>query len=321
MSNLVEKMKGKIQINKSSIHKYYRTNVVVFSLALLSAWPLLLLVAPFLDNFQFAIISDVNVAYFLVFGLLVLVMNYVIKRIKPLAYFLTIAVFLGLSVSTIAGSYTFKDAINDYMALINRLQQQSQIVSVMSESSEPFPDALEVAELIREKDSKIRNFAVKAATKHFVNHKRYEENRELIQYFSIFKEINEKWIYVADPKDEEYFASPAETIEHLTIDGKFNGDCDDYTILIASCLKNIGGDVRMIRTPSHIYPELRMQDEHQLKKAVELIRRDLFKHDALGKSIFYHKDSAGNIWLNLDYTGKYPGGRFLSNDIIGVLEL
>jgi hypothetical protein len=52
-----------------------------------------------------------------------------------------------------------------------------------------------------------------------------------------------------------------------------------------------------------------------------LIREELFKKEVAQKSIYYHVDEHQNIWLNMDYTAKYPGGPFLSEEVLGVLNL
>ena len=53
--------------------------------------------------------------------------------------------------------------------------------------------------------------------------------------FPFFKEIKSKWQYVPDPKLEEYYAPATETYYHLS------GDCDDYSIFMASCILAVGG--------------------------------------------------------------------------------
>ena len=125
---------------------------------------------------------------------------------------------------------------------------------------------------------------------------------------------------VSDPAGTEYFAAASETINQQQIDGKFNGDCDDHAILMAACLKFVGAEVRLVRTTHHIYPELRIGSKNELDKAIFLIRHKLFVKESKSKSVYYHVDQNGVIWLNFDYTGRAPGGKFLQEDIIGVLE-
>jgi len=50
-----------------------------------------------------------------------------------------------------------------------------------------------------------------------------------------------------------------------------------------------------------------------------LIRKKLFTDESSGRTIHYHKDASGDIWLNLDYTAGYPGGKFLNGEVIEAL--
>ena len=52
-----------------------------------------------------------------------------------------------------------------------------------------------------------------------------------------------------------------------------------------------------------------------------LIKKVLFPNESKNKPINYHIDERGNIWLNLDYTAKYPGGPFMNEEILGALTL
>jgi hypothetical protein len=45
-----------------------------------------------------------------------------------------------------------------------------------------------------------------------------------------------------------------------------------------------------------------------------------FVKEITGKQPHYHIDERNQIWLNLDYTAKYPGGPFcMSEEILGAL--
>ena len=57
------------------------------------------------------------------------------------------------------------------------------------------------------------------------------------QICEIFDYCFKNWKYVNDPTGAEYVASASESIE-----GNLAGDCDDFAILIASCIMAIGGD-------------------------------------------------------------------------------
>ncbi len=51
-----------------------------------------------------------------------------------------------------------------------------------------------------------------------------------------------------------------------------------------------------------------------------LIKEACFlEEESKGKEVHYHIDERGQVWLNLDYTAKYPGGPFMSEEILGAL--
>lgn len=302
------------------ITDYLTTNVFLMGIVLLVSWPLLLWVVPVFNRWGWPVLGSSNIGYAITFVFMVLAMLYVVKRIKLLIYTISLVILVGLGVTSLRGKYDYKDLVREYLSMVGNLQNKSQLVSVMSSEYEPFVDAARLRELINEKSADTRNFAVKAATKYFRDKIKGPSDRKLIQYLSVFKEINSKWVYVEDPEGEEYFASPFETIKQLSIDQKFNGDCDDHAILMAASLKFVGAKVRLVRTPTHVYPELKIATKKDLKQMVKLIRTETFNGEAYGNSIFYHTDPNGIIWLNFDYTNKYPGGKFLDDNIVGILE-
>jgi hypothetical protein len=77
----------------------------------------------------------------------------------------------------------------------------------------------------------------------------------------------------------------------------------------------------LIHTKGHIYPELYIGDKKDLEKINYAIKMILFPLESKNKIINYHIDERGNIWLNLDYTAKYPGGPFMNEEILGALTL
>ena len=75
----------------------------------------------------------------------------------------------------------------------------------------------------------------------------------------------------------------------------------------------------MVYTKGHIYPEILVGNRKDFDVVSSLIRRKLFPDEIGGRTINYHKDDSGNIWLNLDYTASYPGGKFMGSDVIEAL--
>lgn len=163
------------------------------------------------------------------------------------------------------------------------------------------------------KSSIVRSFAVDAANTYFRKEQqevRSNDTRVLVQAFAVFKKINSNWNYVSDPVKEEYFARASESVQLLA------GDCDDYSILMAGAIKSIGGKVRLLSVKGHIYPEIFIGTKEQLAVVGNLIQNKLFVQESKGKKLNYHNDKEGNIWLNLDYTTFYPGGSFMSSDVM-----
>ena len=132
----------------------------------------------------------------------------------------------------------------------------------------------------------------------------YYDYKVFIQACAICKRVNEEWNYVNDPKGEEYFAKASESIGHLS------GDCDDHAVLLASLIRAIGGKTRIVLAPCHAYPEIRV-DKRDWDDIQYLIKKVLFEREAAKVPLDYHLEG-DYIWLNMDYTGGYPGAQFLN---------
>lgn len=179
----------------------------------------------------------------------------------------------------------------------------------------PFPNKSKIINAIEYQNPKVRNFAIMATNEHFKGIKGYSDYRTIIQCFAVFKEINSRWNYVNDPKQGDYIATASESLQF------FSGDCDDHSILMAAAVRSIGGTPRLIHTKGHIYPEILIGSLIDLEKVNYLIKNVLFTKETQGKKLHYHIDERGQIWLNLDYTAKYPGGPFMYEEILGALTL
>jgi hypothetical protein len=179
----------------------------------------------------------------------------------------------------------------------------------------PFPNKSKILKAIDYKNKKVRNFAIMATTKNFKQIKGYSDYRTVIQCFAIFKEIKSRWNYVSDPKNDDYIATAQESLQY------FSGDCDDHSILMAACIRAIGGTPRLIHTKGHIYPEMLIGNKTDLETVNFLVKKILFPAESKNNKLHYHIDERKQIWLNLDYTATYPGGPFLSQEILGELTL
>lgn len=261
-------------------------------------WPL------FLDRVLLA-----TAIYFLIRLLL-----YVFKPIILIGF---IAAILWLTYGTIWGKYGFVNFYNDYKVLVYSMANSPNPEFIAINEIKSFPLKSKVKAAANYNNERVRNLAVKMASQNFIEYQKgfYSKYRVTIQSFSIFKEINRRWNYVSDPDNMEYFAKASETA------GLFAGDCDDHAVFMCACIKAIGGRPRMILTKGHLYPEVYIGKKQDLEDINYLIREKLFVKETEGQSLHYHIDENENIWLNLDYTERFPGGRFMDDAVLGVILL
>lgn len=254
-----------------------------------------------------------------VLGLLSMVLSWIVERIlKAFRSWVLIPLVIGLgylAYGSFWGDYGFVSFYDDYKKLMVSVARSENPGEKIIEALKPVPFKGELKVALDYQDPKVRNYAVNMATKNFSQYSegsKYRDYRTIIQCFSIFKEINGNWKYVHDPVDSEYFAKASESVDH------FSGDCDDHAVLMAACTKAIGGTPRLVFTEEHLYPELLIGKKENFKVLEKLIK-ELFKMEK-SEEIYYHTDDYGNIWLNLDYTERYPGGKFLGKDVLNTFE-
>ena len=161
-------------------------------------------------------------------------------------------------------------------------------------------------------DSTVRGFAVEKSLLHFNEY--YPKYRQICRQLSLIKHIKDNYQYVNDPSGFDYFASPMESIVLMA------GDCDDYSILMASIIKAIGGDVRIIWAPKHVYPELFCGNKASFDKYLSAIY--IFFEKEIGKKqIYYRLDKNQNYWLNIDYTDRYPGSVYFCEEVLSIIYI
>jgi hypothetical protein len=245
--------------------------------------------------------------FILVYGIL-----YALRTISIifLALYLLMLIY-----GSLFGNFNFNSVFEDYNSMIYSMNNNPFPQDIIVAKLLPFPNKDEILRAIEYENPKVRNFAIMATTRHFKNIKGHSDYRNLIQCFAVFKEINSRWNYVNDPKNGDYIATAHESLLY------FSGDCDDHSILMAACIRSIGGTPRLIHTKGHIYPEILIGNKGDLEKVNFLIKDVLFPRESHRKQLNYHIDERDQVWLNLDYTAKYPGGPFLSEEILGALTL
>lgn len=126
------------------------------------------------------------------------------------------------------------------------------------------------------------------------------------QICEIYAYCFQKWSYVNDPIDSEYVAKASETINCSLV-----GDCDDFAVLMASCMLAIGGRP-CINTGTntagegHAFTEIDISqfNESDVLAAV----RECFPAYNITK-LNCRKDGE-YVWMNLDWMTPYPGGEY-----------
>ncbi len=249
------------------------------------------------------------------FILLVVTIQLILRLLRRIIIICIALYLVALAYGSIVDEYGFNSVYEDYRYMIYAMVDNPNPQDVIISKLLPFPNKSKIIKAVQYDNPRVRNFAIMATSKYFRDVKGYSEYSTLIQCFAVFKEVNERWNYVSDPKGREYIAMATESLAH------FSGDCDDHAIMMAAAVKSIGGVPRLIHTGGHIYPEILIGDKKDLETINYLIKKVLFEKESAGKTLHYHIDERGQVWLNLDYTAKYPGGPFLREEILGALTL
>lgn len=251
----------------------------------------------------------------LLFLLIVTIIHLILSALRTIIIVCIFLYLIALVYGSIFGNYGFSAVAEDYRSMMYTMADDPNPQDVIIAKLLPFPNKSKILNAVDYDNSKVRNFALLATTKHFKDLKGYYKYRTTVQCFAVFKEIKDRWNYVNDPKGREYIANASESLQH------FSGDCDDHAILMAACVRAIGGTPRLIHTGDHIYPEMLIGNKSDFEAINYLIKEVLFVSESKNKVLHYHIDERAQIWLNLDYTARYPGGPFLSEEILGALTL
>lgn len=286
-------------------------DVIIFVLNILIAIPVFIIVHQNLINPNWFL----NIDRVVLFIVMVVVIQIILRFLRTIIIFCIILYVLVLIYGSTIGNYGFNSVFEDYNSILYTMSDNPYPQDIIIAKLLPFPNKSKIINAIEYQNPKVRNFAIMATSKHFKDVKGYSDYRTIIQCFAVFKEINSRWNYVSDPKARDYIATATESLLY------FSGDCDDHSILMAATIKSIGGTPRLIHTTGHIYPEILIGSLTDLEKVNFLIKNVLFTAESSNKKLFYHVDERGQIWMNLDYTATYPGGPFLSEEILGALTL
>ena len=285
--------------------------VIIFFLNLLITFPIFIIAHQNIVNPDWPF----NIDRIFLFLFLLIVIQLFLTALRTIIIICISLYFLFLFYGTVLGNYGFDSVFEDYNSMVYSMSDSPNPQDIIIAKLLPFPNKSKIISAIEYENPKVRNFAIMATRKHFMDVKGYSEYRTIIQCFAVFKEINHRWNYVSDPKEGDYIATASESLLY------FSGDCDDHSVLMAACIRAIGGTPRLIHTKGHIYPEILIGTPTELEKVNYLIKNELFVDESDGHQLHYHIDERGQVWLNLDYTANYPGGPFLSEEILGALTL
>lgn len=305
-----------------SSDKHSAYSVVI--LGLLSAvltMPLFMLLYKYFPALEISLGENIiRLDHILLFLIIFFVTYFLLRKFRTIVYGAVIAGLLVLTITNFSNIYTVDNLYHDYAQFLFNLSENSFNSEFMMTPGD-FSREAELREAIDYDNPEVRNYAASIGVKHFDDTKSLSKNMKWVQFFSVFKEIYGHWKYVFDPVGEEYYSKASETLTQLEYDDNFKGDCDDYSIMMASCIKAIGGEVKLVRTLvdsdgkqiGHMYPEVKFGDAKDLETVVYLIKNVYFVDEAQGKPIYYYQDDKGFIWLNFDYNDAYPGGRYQSD--------
>lgn len=285
--------------------------IIIFILNILITIPIFIIAHHNLITLNWAIHID-RILLFLIILVLIQLILRALRRVTILSVILYLFLLL---LGTIFGEYSFQSVFEDYRSMMYTMNDNPYPQDIIISKLLPFPNKSKILDAVEYQNPRIRNFAIMAINKHFKNVNGYYDYFTIIQSFAIFKEINSRWNYVSDPKGHDYIAKATESLLYLS------GDCDDHSVFMVANIKSIGGTTRLIHTKGHIYPEILIGTKKDLEHINYVIKKVLFVKESRYKTLNYHIDERGKIWLNLDYTAKYPGGPFMNEEILGALTL
>jgi hypothetical protein len=122
----------------------------------------------------------------------------------------------------------------------------------------------------------------------------------IMQVVDSYEWVRRNIEYVADPQD--YWQSANETLSLRT------GDCEDYAILLASLIGEIGGNARVNIIDGHAFPTVYIGSNVSVIPSVRDSISSYYWVNATDVHLTYFQDNLG-IWLVVDPVGiQYAGG-------------
>lgn len=281
-------------------------------LAYLLLIPLVFITFRYIPNFNWPF----NLDRLILFLALIALVHFILRKQRLVVVVLWTLILGFLTFGTLTKGYGFRLAYTDYKEKVYGVFTEPQPDNV-SNKLRPFPHKIQYIKAVDYYNPDVRNYAVSLTTDDSLRKyvAEYHDYRRLIQCFAVFRDVNRRWNYVNDPLEEEFLVKASDNLEN------FSGDCDDHSIMMAAAVMSIGGTMRLVHTDEHVYPEILIGDANNLEDVNYIVKHLMFKNESDGKRLHYHIDNQKQIWLNLDYTARYPGGEFMEGEVIAILNL
>lgn len=129
----------------------------------------------------------------------------------------------------------------------------------------------------------------------------------------VFDYVNRHWQYRYD-KNAEFFFGAGQTINE-----GYNGDCDDYSIVMSALMKYMGFNTRIVTGKignyGHAYPELYIGNDQETAYEILSYIKERYSY---AENIWYSsrnlEEGEVQYWLNFDWSGsngyRHPGGEY-----------
>jgi len=127
------------------------------------------------------------------------------------------------------------------------------------------------------------------------------------QICDVFDNCYNNWKYVNDPKGSEVIEYASNTLSN-----GFNGDCDDFAVLVCSMILSIGGEARINfaygANGGHAFTEVNIGNTNtdDIENYISKRYKSVYSNDG----IWSRTDEDNTKWINLDWFAKHPGGKY-----------
>ncbi len=291
---------------KNDINISFKELVTDWSLLLISLLiqiPLFLVLRSVIPSLNWPLYTDEILLFFILLGIIILL----VRAFRKVVYVLLIFMFLSMIYGMVFNNLKIKDIFNNYGELLKEIKDRQGDASkiVMYHLTPDYSDTLDFINRKTKVTPLIERY-VKRKWGYTNNQSSNGVNDSILRIrdyklaFSMFKDIKRNWVYLKDINATHYRAS--DVIEDLS------GDVDDFTIVMLSLLKSIGGDVAILyKNTNDIHPLLLIGDKTNEDVVMDIIS-EMFTKEIKKKDIKFIKDSGGELWLPLSFYQDYPGG-------------